>query len=873
MTTREDIVAQARKCLDAGTSVLLTGPPGIGLSTLLANVVGSRPAVRMASVRPEACLPYVGVIDLCGLLPSPEHTDAVDALASGASPADPAGELAVRLATLARLRASGPVLLVLDDAQWLDPASRAVLAFVARRLTGSPVTMLVAEHGDGTAIDICPPETVAFAVAAMNAAELSDALRAHTDLDGPVLDRVHAASGGRIGLAIALGQVQTVHGWSPDPLVIPASVRATDGEQLASLPVASHAALLLLAAAGPGGTIPLRCFSPKAIDGLDRAVECGVLRSGDPVEFSHPIMREMVYADATPAARRAAHRRLAALNTPPKGHLWHRAVGTAGADEALADQLATAAAQARRAGAIVDAAELASLAAARTPPQPVDRPAARLLVAAEAAYAAGWLANAGRWAHEALGATTNASTRTGARLLLAQLATDDRAAWRLLDDALTGTDCVADTGRVRIARAAFCYYHGDSEAGLAEIAAAEAASADPAEARTWRTIMEGSAGQRPRDDHRDWSNALGRPLHQGSAVTALRQYAATAKLYRGDVADAINAIVELRRQVEQSGTRRDLATVLVSETAIYSRAGRGAQARAAGQACVRLYQDLDRDCRPGWVAAAVGELAGGSPDRAVRYADAAAAASRSAGDLEWLRTASVLVGQAHLVRDDPGAAVAVLRPAYRLERQLSRDDPALLVWHADFVEALARTGAGAEAADVLATTREHADRAGRPVVLLGLHRAEAALQASNGAAREAADSLRATLAGSPSHPYPLEVARAWHVLGRLERRAHRRSAARTALAEAVDRYAALDAAGWLGVATSELSRLDGAKADGLSDLETRVVELIRSGATNRRIAEAVFVSVKAVEAMLSNLYRRFDVRNRAQLVDRLSHHR
>jgi DNA-binding NarL/FixJ family response regulator len=111
----------------------------------------------------------------------------------------------------------------------------------------------------------------------------------------------------------------------------------------------------------------------------------------------------------------------------------------------------------------------------------------------------------------------------------------------------------------------------------------------------------------------------------------------------------------------------------------------------------------------------------------------------------------------------------------------------------------------------------------------------------------------------------MEVAKAWHTLATLERRAHRRGAARAALIEAVAGYAAAGAVPWLAAAEAELSRLDGGQGQGLSETERRIVDLLLSGATNREIARATHLSVKAIEAKLTRLYRRHGVRNRAQL--------
>src|SRR5262249_58569124 len=86
-----------------------------------------------------------------------------------------------------------------------------------------------------------------------------------------------------------------------------------------------------------------------------------------------------------------------------------------------------------------------------------------------------------------------------------------------------------------------------------------------------------------------------------------------------------------------------------------------------------------------------------------------------------------------------------------------------------------------------------------------------------------------------------------------------------ALRGAIGRSPACGAAPWRAVAEAELGRLDGARTGGLSDSERRIVELVRQGSTNREIARATFLSVKAVEANLTRLYRRFGVRTRDQL--------
>jgi DNA-binding CsgD family transcriptional regulator len=281
---------------------------------------------------------------------------------------------------------------------------------------------------------------------------------------------------------------------------------------------------------------------------------------------------------------------------------------------------------------------------------------------------------------------------------------------------------------------------------------------------------------------------------------------------------------------------------------------------------MRLYSDISAGPPSnGLLVAALVELAGGTVEQAETYVRAAITASQAAGDEDWLKGAYAVHGQILLLRGDPVAATELMRRSYALEQRRGPVDPSGFLWHADFVEALSAAGARAEAAGVLTEIRGQARRLERHVVELGLDRAGAVLAAAGGDPRAAAEGLAQRLHRWAAHPYPVEIARAWHTLGTIERRAHRRGAAREALTEAIGRYAEAGAAPWRTAAETELARLDGARGAGLSETERRIVELVRSGATNREIARATFLSIKAVEANLTRLYRRFGVRGRDQL--------
>jgi DNA-binding CsgD family transcriptional regulator len=891
---RDEALAIARMQLADAGSVLLVGPAGIGKSTVLSALAAEYPGgrvLRAAAAEVESGLPYLTLVDLFSASLA-EHGDALPghlraaldaALLRTAAPATPQDELAVRLAVLELLRvlaAPGPVLLVIDDLHWVDEPSAGVLRFVARRLSGLAVQMLAAERGeDSRHADLVRQPCIELTLGPLSPDDIADLLRDRFGpaLSRPTMARVHAASGGNPLFAVELGRALVARGGTldgADPLPVPDRLRGLLAARLAALPPTAAVPLVVVAAAARPGVALLERAGVDADVDLAEAARAGVLsiQPGGAVGFSHPLLREMVYADADPGTRLMAHERLATAVDDPVERARHLALARVEPDEELAAALTDAAAVARRRGAPVVAADLVRLAADRTP-DPA-RAADRRLVAARHAYAGGLSEEARRLAAAALRDGVDPTTRVEARLLLVDLAGQDQSGTAPLLDAafVEAGDSPGLVARVRLYRALKAFYDGDIESALAELKRAEP-SAEQAmdheclvEVLAWRGSIELGYDLRGGEEALERAAALSRGLPLSSAVVSARRMTTSAALQRGEVAEAVRRIEALRAATERSGTVNDLAHVLWTAASVYSRAGRCTDALAAGRYCMRLYTDIS-GTSPGMglLVGALVELGGGSLAEAEAHVRAAVSANQAAGDEDWLRGAYAVQGQILLLRGDPVAAVEPMRRAYALEQRRGPIDPAIYLWHADFVEALAASGARGEAAHVLADIRDNARRLGRQVVELGLDRAGAVLAAAEGDPRAAAEGLAASLSIWAAHPYPLEVARAWHVLGALERRAHRRGAAREALGEAINRYAAAGAAPWRAAAEAELARLDGVRGGTLTETERRIVELVRSGATNREIARTTFLSIKAVEANLTRLYRRFGVRGRDQL--------
>ncbi|MGW4808287.1 ATP-binding protein [Kitasatospora sp. NPDC004272] len=893
LVDRTHLLAEIRAALTATGGVLLHGPAGIGKTALLdALAQETGPAggtvLRSSPTAAEADLPHLALIDLLGeALPGlaeelPDHLrQALECalLHRAPQPGTPTDPLAVRVAVLEALRRlaqRGPVLVLLDDTQWLDEASRQVIAFTARRLTDRRVRFAVTErteHADAAPEmgALCPPAAREIAVGPLGERGTGALLRERLDLrlSGLTLTRVHTVSGGNpyyaleLGRSLAAGSSESALAADPArPLDVPHRLRALVSARLGELPDAARQSLTVLAAARTGTGLPDTVTEPLAA-----ARRHGIVQptpAGTP-QFSHPLVAEVVLADATPAALRDAHRLLADLAADPVEQVRHQALAADAADPQLASRLHRAADTALTRGAPGTAAELLRLAADHTPDP--DTAGRRLLSAARNAAAAG-LPDLARACGERLESAPAADVRVHARLLLARLLGPDHpGAEPLLAAAAEDTGGhPALTAAVHQERAVRALHRGDRAEGLAELATAEkhADQADDpdllvellAQRAPLTLLTDPALGLAQLE--RGCRLAAGRP--PTAAAVFCREGLAVAALRSGDLPRAVAEVEALRAEVEAAGRTEDLANVLYISASVYERAGRCTEAYAAGRAAHDLRERIEPSPGPARVLGGAAELNGGTADRAAHLLDSAIRAAENDHDREWLAYAHGLRGRVELLRGNHPAAAEHLTRCQLLLRRMEFTDPSLFLVDADLAEALALSGRPEEAAATLADARERATRLGREVLTLGLHRAEAHLAAATDP-RRAADTLRALLPAT--HPYPLEIARAHLALGALERRARRRAAARTALQEAHARYTAAGCLPWQQHAAA-LAALDALEADP-TPMQQQILALIRSGATNREIAARLHLSVKAVEANLTRLYRQYGVRGRAEL--------
>ena len=393
----------------SGTLVVI-GEPGVGKTRLLqfaANsatdvmtmwIAGAQSELRLGFAGLHRLLmPYLGRLDrLAG-----PHRAALE-VTFGLAEGPPPNRFLVSLATLALLAdvaAERPLLCLIDDAQWLDPESLAVLGFVARRVYADPIGLVFCarEHtGDLTALEGLPTRRLGPLDPASAQIILDDAVDG--SLDPRVATRMITETGGNpLAMLELAGELTTeqLAGRFPLPRRLPVG-RRVDVHFLAQVATLSaQARTILLVAAATSEDAPATVWRAAALLGVaaeaaNSAVAQGIVSMEPRIAFRHPLIRSAVYDGATPDERRRVHDALATVcehDGEDDQAAWHRAAAVIAPEEAIAADLQASAARAQhRGGYAMQAAFLTR--AAELSPDPRDR-AARHLAAAKAYLAAG----------------------------------------------------------------------------------------------------------------------------------------------------------------------------------------------------------------------------------------------------------------------------------------------------------------------------------------------------------------------------------------------------------------------------------------------------------------------------------------------------
>ncbi len=346
--------------------------------------------------------------------------------------------------------------------------------------------------------------------------------------------------------------------------------------------------------------------------------------------------------------------------------------------------------------------------------------------------------------------------------------------------------------------------------------------------------------------------------------------AARFAFYDDRLDEAWTGFSSMLSQVER-GAGMDQVHVLRCLVEVGVRSGRCREAMDYAARAARIAEEFDLDAHTSWFITALAELVGGSVAKARTLASRGAAAAEQRGDTRYWQRHLVVLGQALLRSGDSQGASEALGRVRDYEREHDFGDPSVNRWHADLVTALVVLGRLDQADDVLTEARRAvAERDGTDGVAAQLDRAEAQLLMGRCDLESAEALLDRSVKAATELGLRVDVARSLVTRAHLERRRRRAAAARAALQEALDLFEQLHADAWAAQVRAELtpdSSGFGAEPllDRLTDAEARVAREVAQGASNREIAERTYVSVKTVEATLTRIYRKLDVRSRTHL--------
>lgn len=901
-----DEIAQPR-------ALLIEGEPGIGKTTLFDELLDrarerDHQILSCRPARSETDLSYVGLIELLGgvsdevvrSLPPPQAR-VLNLILRREEPEGPFDRLSLSVAVSAAIRdqaSAGPLLLAVDDVQWLDRPTARTLAYVVRRLAGTATRIAAVRRSDAAGsspleLDQAMPKgrLDTIRLGPVEPSELSRILRTNLGWAPawPRLLRIAELSGGNpfsaLELARAYGgarSAENLDGLLPGGIVdlvrsriakLSAPVR--EALELASIPRSPTIDLLQLLAPG---ALDLR----GALAGAERARVVAMDR--DRIRFAHPILSAAVYGSIPEHRRRELHRAVALLSDDLEERARHLAAAAESPDEGVAVALEGAAEQAWRRGAPDAAAHLLRMACRLTPPTNGEARALRRVALGRLLHSAGDAPGAieeleslvealppgliraralyhlmyvtrlsgalGRAVEHGMQAAKEAegdpSFQAEVYELLSRLSDHDIAL--KLDAARKGSEAI---GRVPDPDPEVEFYvraalvEAEFYAGLG-IHLERLEGLNPESKPRFPPVRTASRGDDligrllAFDGRIDEGLAVLRGLHERASVEnrsilpATLGWMAEAEIMAGRFARAAELTREAIDRAEETGSV-------------------GGYPWEVGLHATAL--------------AALGHL--DEAESAARRVVEMAEADPSLGPDQW--PARLALGVAATARERYDEAAAHLRELDRSKRAAGIREPRLCAHAGDLIEALLGAGELEEAAEVLARFEEDAERSDGGWSRAISARCRALLCAARGLPDVALEAVERSLRELDCLPSAFERARTLFVEGQIHRRRREKRAAREALQEALATFEELGTPVWAERARAELARIPERRSGTeLTPTEERIARLAAAGLTNREIADRAFLSPKTVEVNLTRVYRKLGVRSRAALAGRFA---
>ena len=908
-----DLLDTARSSL---ASLILEGEAGIGKTTVwLATVEQAREGgfcvLAAQATEAETALAYSGVADLLAdLEPSAfDHLPGLQRLAvdrvllRAGTDADVTDQRVVAAAfasVVNTLAEHSPVLVTVDDVQWLDPSSRMILAFAGRRFRGA-VGLLVTERcdeGRGTTTSwlhvehIGAFERIRLGPLGMDELHSIVASRLRRSVPRSVMTTITEISGGNPFYAVELAR-SSANAPLPSQPVLPDALSDLVRLRIGRLDDDVRAILLAVSCvAAPTTELIARLHgltTNQLVERLAEVEDDGIVTViGNRLRFTHPLLARGVYTDAAPANRRATHRALAAVVVDPELRARHLALAAASEDEATIAALDAAADSARTRGAPGAAAEFLDLAIGLGGAKPWRR-----VRAAGDHFQAGSTDHAENILVPLVDELRPGMLRGIALNLLAAIRIYDNnfvtaaeLLTRAVDDARDVPPILVQT----LMHLSFAQGHGSFADGTPADGMFEAvmrnarAAVDVAEesgipglrsqALSHWVMAQFMHGHGIDEESRRLAMEL--EPREGDVPVPFKAQACDALLDAcvGRLDDARSKMLALGEHYQERGSDHNVMAVSSYLALVELWSGQFSAATSfADEAVERAAQLGSGDV--GVIALSIRASVFahcGRAAEALADVDAALAGAYACDAPRMAEWPLMAKGFMEVSLGEHAAALATLVPLTSRFGVVPGTEIMAGWYIPNVVEALIALDRLDEAEPFIAVLERNGAALDRSWMLAAGGRCRAMWLAATGDVAAAIDTAHQAMREHDRTPMRFERARTMLLLGRLQRRRRLKGVAHETLGAALAEFEEMGTSLWANQARAELARIKvrPGSSSVLTPTEQRVAELAASGMTNRDIAAALFIHPKTVETNLSRTYSKLGIRSRVELGRRLA---
>lgn len=888
-------------------ALLLVGEAGIGKTALVEQVKSEARAAELTllAARPveaETRLSYSGLIDLlAGVpesrfadLPAPQRRALEVALRQRDPQRGPRDPLAVSLSLLSLLRKlveQTPVLIVVDDLQWLDAATERALGYSLRRQSGA-LRLLLAARKDVRPLlfDEVVGELPGRRVKEIHLPPLSSAAlhqifkeELAVNFARPLLVKIEQASGGNPFFALEIARAisaKRIDAEPGRPIAVPEDLGQLVTWRLAPLSKQARTLLIYMAAAGELSVdLARQLLDGKASAAIDEAMRAEIIEeAAGRLRFTHPLLASSVYGSADDEERRIVHSSLAEAAEDIERRAVHLALSGGASDGTAEELLEQAATNAMSRGAPEVALELLQLASDTSPaPSPSLQRAL-----ADASFRAGDAAGAEATLQKLVETLPPGPERARALLLSAAVAYETAGVEQCVALSRQGLDEAGeDTALQARLFAMLAAVTWDDVAKAAAYSARAIELLDESEdpdvdalCVALLTAAENAlmAGQGLKRELFDRALALEPRTSLRVSDRPSAAYGTTLK-YNDDYAGARVWLDKTKRSIEEEGDEGGIPFILSHYPQLELWSGNLEAARAVALEHIAYAERTGQQGQraQGLFNLSLAEAHLGNISDALSAAQDTLTFSEEIDDVYFVGLAYWGLGAAHVHGGDPAAGLEPLDRAAALREKIGIQDTGRWRFYPEHVEALIAAGEVDRAKQQATLLLHRSTRLDRVSGLATGHRSLGLVAAAEGRLEEAVNHVERARKEHERWANPFEHARTLLALGQVARRKRAKSEAKAALDQAIRLFDSIGARLWAERATGELARV-GLRPSApleLTETERRVAELAASGLTNKDVAASLFISPKTVEANLAKVYRKLGIRSRAELGARL----